>query len=86
MIRKLLLSYQDGFYDHVGFSCAVAAAKAEEIKGQVSKSCPVYPLFEDLTDVLKKLYEKREKADEAIEIVDRIASYFDLKRFHLVLK
>ena len=51
-IYEIVQSYSAGLFDHIGFSCAIAMAKAEELRDQVSPFCPAYQFLGNLIQVL----------------------------------
>ncbi len=83
-IREVVRSYEIGLYDHVGFSCAIAISKAEELEDCVSRFCPVYSSFGELVRFLKGLYEERTGSREAVQLIEKISAYFDLARYELI--
>lgn len=83
LIQEVVRSYEVGLYDHVGFSCALAISKAEELKNVVSRFCPVYPAFSKLISALKGLHERHEGREDAVQSLEKINSYFALHRFEL---
>ena len=86
LIQEVVRSYEIGLYDHIGFSCALAISKAEELQGAVSRFCPVYAAFGRLIEVLKELHHERKGGTEAKELIEKIKLYFELDRYELVPK
>ena len=84
LIQEVVRSYEVGLYDHVGFSCAIAISKAEELENIVSRFCPVYPAFGQLILALKGLHEERTGGPEAVQAIEKINSYFGLDRYELI--
>lgn len=85
-IQEVVRSYDMGLYDHIGFSCALAISKAEELEIAVSRFCPVYSAFGRLIEVLKELHEQHKGGAEAKELIEKIKLYFELDRYELVPK
>ena len=84
-IGDLLRALSHTSYDHLGFSYALAVAKAEELKDQVSPFCPAQTAIQDLIQALKMFSSHpttaREMAERSLESIDR---YFDLGRYLLL--
>ncbi len=85
-IQEVVRSYEVGLYDHVGFSCAIAVSKAEELKNAVSRFCPVYPVFGKLISALQGLHDQHQGREEAAQSIEKINSYFGLDRYELAPK
>lgn len=86
LIQEAVRSYEVGLYDHIGFSCALAISKAEELQNTISRFCPVYPVFGLLISALKELHETRRGGREAVQSIEKINSHFSLDRYELVPK
>ena len=83
-IREVVDSYGAGLFDHIGFSCALAISKAEELREHISPFCPARHFFDDLIRALKRLYyEDRAAYREAKCQLDKISTYFNLDRYFL---
>ena len=77
-IRDVVRSYHGNSWEHIGFSCALAAARAEEMKARLSQFCGVRVHFDQLVDSLKLLGREGKKASlEAERHLEAI--YRDLK-------
>ncbi len=85
-IREVVRSYEIGLYDHVGFSCALAISKAEELKGRVARFCPVISSFDLLIEGLNDLSQGKKTVNQTSEALDEISAYFKLDRYSLVPK
>ncbi len=85
-IGEVVRSYEIDLHDHVGLSCVIAISKAEELKSQVSRFCPVYSAFEELAALLKHLCDMRTGSREAQKSIEKISSYFTLDRYELIPK
>ncbi len=85
-IREVARSYEIGLYDHVGFSCALAISRAEELRGDISHFCPVYSAFGELVVHLKQLYDQQVGGREIVHSIEKIISYFGLDRYELIPK
>ena len=84
-IWEVVRSYQAGVMDHIGFSCAIATSKAEELKNLVSPFSPAFKQFEQLTQGLKCLYcGDRSVACELERVIEEIEAYFKLDQYSLV--
>ena len=84
-IREVVDSYGAGLFDHIGFSCALAISKAEELRDYVSPFCPAHNVFQSLIRTLKRLYyDDRRAYIEAERQLDAISAYFNLNRYFLV--
>ena len=83
-IHEVIRSYESGLCDHVGFSCALAISKAEELKDQVSRFCPAYRSLDGLIGTLKQLYSGDSAYTEANRYLKAISAYFDLEKYVLV--
>src|SRR3989338_1477389 len=83
-IQEVVRSYGSGLYDHIGFSCALAISRAEELRDQVSQFCPAYQSLDELVEVLKQLYKGDSVYSEAERHLEAISAYFNLERYALV--
>ena len=77
-IRHVVDSYQTGSFDHVGFSCAIAVSKAEELKNYVSPFSPAHPLFQNLIQALGEISKDGSASARAEDSLNAIHAYFDL--------
>ena len=68
----------------IGFSCALAISRAEELRDQVSQFCPAYQSLDELVEVLKQLYKGDSVYSEAQRHLEAISAYFNLERYALV--
>ncbi len=84
-IYEIVQSYEVESFDHVGFSCALALSKAEELKDRISPFCPAYGYIENLIETLKQLYSgDRTVCQRAEERLVAISSYFNLHQHSLI--
>ena len=83
-IQEIIQSYETKAFAHLGFSCALAISKAEELKDHVSPFCPGYPMFEKLIDGLKQIYEGHDVSGEVKQYLEGIRAYFDLDKYLLI--
>ena len=83
-IYEVVKSYEERLYDHVGFSCAIAISKAEELKDQVSKFCPAHSSLKDLIEALRQLDGGESARAEAKRRLEVISVYFGLEKYTLV--
>ena len=84
-IREVLRSYELGLHDHVGFSCALAISKAQELQSQVAEFSCSSPMFETLVEGLNELYQGRSQAIRKVsDALDDIHAHFELERYSLV--
>lgn len=85
-IYEVVRSYRMGLHEHVGFSCAMAISKAEEMLSQISNVCPAYSCVEELIKSLNDLYLSQVGQDRAFEALDKIHSYFHFERYVMTPK
>lgn len=83
-ICEVVQSYTLGLYDHVGFSCAIAISKAEELRDRVSPFCPAREIFNRLIGTLKQLSSGDcTVCGHAEEHLSAIGHYFNLHQYSL---
>ena len=84
-IQEVVQSYAEALFDHVGFSCALAISKAEELRERVSPFCPAYVMFGDLIEALKELYSGNhvvcKRAEDQLAAINK---YFNLDQYVLI--
>ena len=84
LVEEVIRTYSIGVISHVGFSCALAISKAEELKLHVSPFCPAHHFFVKLIEALHGLYEGKKVSEEARQHLDAINGYFALERHSLI--
>ena len=83
-IQEVVHSYALGLCEPIGFSCALAISRAEELRDQVSQFCPAYRSLDNLVEVLKQFYEGDSPYLDAQRHLEAISAYFNLERYALV--
>ena len=83
-IQEVIRSYETGVFSHVGFSCALAISKAEELRDQISPSSKAWQLFGELAETLHELYEGRDVFRRVQEYLNTIRDYFKLDRYSII--
>lgn len=83
-IHEVIRSHEPGLYNHVGFSCAIAFSKAEELKDQISPFCPAYASLGRLIEALRRLSVDPSALAEAKCHLEAIGTYFGLEKYALV--
>ena len=82
-IHGILRTWIAHSYDHLGFSQAVAVAKAEELCELVSPFCPAHANLVQLLNALKRLPNDPSACLKAAHELETVSRYFDLDRYLL---
>ena len=83
-IRQVVRDYGSNTFNHLGFSHALAASKAEELRDQIEPFCPAHKAFQELVKAMHMLPTDPQSASSAERCLDEIAAYFALDTIVLI--